>query len=187
MVSVLVRHHSFGAHAVAAIGMVCVYPADAIADCWFSFDVFWQVCEGGNCFTKEFILTAATTPVNKVIRNNTTRSEQNDGKVTTRTTSTKQSSLGKDRVRLPRCTQLTSQYHKVTQLIMPNATWPYFLCICLKISLSILVTNCRVQIYAFKRRIELDYNNWIRYCHSKLLYCFLVRLSHNCLSISHHK
>ena len=34
------KAHSFGAHAVAAIGLVCVYPADAIADCWFPFDVF---------------------------------------------------------------------------------------------------------------------------------------------------
>ena len=59
-------------------------------------------------------------PVNKVSRNNRTRSEQNGGKVTTRTTSTEQRSLGKDRVRLPRCAQLASQYNKVTQLIVPN-------------------------------------------------------------------
>ena len=117
----------------------------------------------------EFVLTAATTPVNKVIRNNTTRCEQNGGKVTTRTTSTEQRSLGKDRVHLPRCTRLTSQYNKVTQLIIRNAKRPYVLCICLKIFLSILFTNCRIQISAFKRRIELDYNNGIRSCHSKLL------------------
>ena len=59
-------------------------------------------------------------PVNKVSRNNRTRSEQNGGKVTTTTTSTEQRSLGKDRVRLPSCARLTSQYNKVTQLIMPN-------------------------------------------------------------------
>ena len=61
-------------------------------------------------------------PVNKVSRNNRTRSEQNGGKVTTRTTSTEQRSLGKDRVRLPRCAQLASLYNKVTQLIVPNGT-----------------------------------------------------------------
>ena len=59
-------------------------------------------------------------PVNKVSRNNRTRSEQNGGKVTTRTTSTEQRSLGKDRVCLPRCARLTSQYNKVTPLIMLN-------------------------------------------------------------------
>ena len=61
-------------------------------------------------------------PVNKVSRNNRTQSEQNGGKVTTRTTSTEQKSLGKDRVRLLRCAWLTSQYNNVTQLIMPNGT-----------------------------------------------------------------
>jgi len=59
-------------------------------------------------------------PVNKVSRNNRTRFKQNGGKVTTRTTSTEQRSLGKDRVRLPRCVWLTSQYNKVTQLIILN-------------------------------------------------------------------
>ena len=43
------------------------------------------------------------------------------GQVTTRTTSTEQKSLGKDRVRLPRCARLTSQYNKATQLIMAVA------------------------------------------------------------------
>ena len=49
-----------------------------------------------------------TTPVNKVSRNNKTRSEQNGAKVTTRTTSTEQRSLGKDRVRFSRCTRLST-------------------------------------------------------------------------------
>ena len=39
MVSVLVRHHCFSARRVAAIRSVCVYAADAIADCWVPFDV----------------------------------------------------------------------------------------------------------------------------------------------------
>ena len=67
-----------------------------------------------------------SSPVNKVIRNNRTRSKQNGRKVTSKTTSPEQRSLGKDRVCFPRCAQLTSQYNKVTQLIMPSgATVPF--------------------------------------------------------------
>ena len=48
---------------------------------------------------------------------------------------------------------------------------PCFLCICRKISFSILVANCRVQIYALKLRINPlpNYNNRIRHRHSKVL------------------
>ena len=66
---------------------------------------------------------------------------------------------------------------------------PYFLSICRKISLSILVANCRVQIYELKLRIEPHYNNRIRHCHSKHLNsvppCLSIAL--NRLYISCHK
>ena len=76
MVSVLLRHHCFGARGVAAIRSICAYPADAIADCWVPLYVCWQVCREANVFTNELwssYPTAATTPVTKVSRNITTR------------------------------------------------------------------------------------------------------------------
>ena len=103
MVSILFRHRCFSARGVAAIRSICAYPADAIAYCWVPFYVCWQVCSEANFFTNEVwssYPTATTTPVNKVSRNNRTRSDQNCRQVTTRITSRKQRGLGKDRVPL---------------------------------------------------------------------------------------
>ena len=59
-------------------------------------------------------------PVNKVSRNNRTRCEPKWRKSNNKNSSKEQRSLGKDRVRLPRCARFTNQHNKVTQLIMPN-------------------------------------------------------------------